>query len=80
MSGLIGQANMPTGSSLLGETDAAAQQERWAKERAEMEMGQHLNTLLQAQRIRSDPALMAQLREWVRAKKDELTTVLDDIG
>jgi hypothetical protein len=71
MSGLTGQA-------ICGPEDR--QEARWAKERVETEMGRHLNILLQAQRIRADPALIAQLRAWVREKKDELATVLDDIG
>jgi hypothetical protein len=94
MSELLGQANTSgaIGSGLLGRGDfptaypandveaATTQEARWSQERHDMIMGQHLNVLLQAQRLRADPALMAQLRVWVRDKKDELTTVLDDLG
>jgi len=49
-------------------------------ERRQYHLRNCLNTLVQAQRIRQDADLMRELRDFIRKGRDELTTLVDEIG
>jgi hypothetical protein len=56
------------------------QEAAYEAENRRVRLASAYQVLTQAKKIRADAALMAELREFVRAERDAFAAVLDDLG